>query len=112
MAPGLVDDDAVGQLVESGDQGAHPGAVQRHRLHLLLAIVEHQQFGHRCPPWVSAGVPWTAENVGMASQMAWVFRPACMTARSGLTRAVVAWPLRSQPSSSPPGAAGTTATPR
>src|SRR6476661_10825674 len=112
MAPGPVDDDAVGQLVEPGDQGAHPGAVQRHRLHLLLAIVEHQQFGHRRPPWVSAGAPWTAENVGMASQMAWMFRPACMTARSGLMMAVLARPLRSQRSSSLPGAAATTAAPR
>src|SRR6185312_13843652 len=112
MAPGLVDDDAVGQLVESSDQGAHPGPVQRHRLHLLCAIVEHQQLGHRCPPWVSAGAPWTAENEGMASQIAWVFLPACMTARSGLMMAVLARPLRSQRSSSLPAAAGTMAAPR
>ena len=43
----LVDDDAVGPLVDSGDQGPHPGAVQRHRLHLLLTVVEHQQLGHQ-----------------------------------------------------------------
>ena len=48
----------------------------------------------------------------MASQMAWMFRPACMTARSGLMMAVLARPLRSQRSSSLPGAAGTTAAPR
>src|SRR4029077_15148003 len=97
------------QRVESSDQGGHPGAVQGHRLHLLFAIVEHQQFGHRCPPWVSAGAAWTAEHGGMASHMAWIFRPACMTARSGLTRAVLARPLRSQRSSSLPGGAGTAA---
>jgi hypothetical protein len=48
----------------------------------------------------------------MASQIAWVFLPACMTARSGLMRAVLARPLRSQWPSSLPGAAGTTAAPR
>ena len=70
MPPALVDDDAVGQFVESSDEGAHTSAIQRHRLQLMFAGVEHQQFSHRRELPRSLEAPLTPENDGMASQIA------------------------------------------